>query len=120
GAAPALVGWAAVTGRVGWAAVVLFAVVFVWTPPHFWALSLRYRTDYQEAGVPMLPVVAGETKTVRQILVYSMVLVAASLLLIPVGHAGLLYAVAAVLLGAWFVVGALRLRSHPTTPRAVA
>src|SRR5256885_12178512 len=61
-AAPALVGWGAVTGRVGWPAVMLFAIVFVWTPPHFWALSLRYRTDYEEAGVPMLPVVAGGGK----------------------------------------------------------
>jgi len=120
GAAPALVGWAAATGRVGWPAVVLFAIVFVWTPPHFWALSLRYRADYEEAGVPMLPVVAGEAVTVRQILVYSVVLVATSLLLIPIGHVGLLYAVAAVILGAWFVLGALRLRSQPTTPRAVA
>jgi protoheme IX farnesyltransferase len=120
GAAPALVGWAAVTGRVGWPAVVLFAIVFVWTPPHFWALSLRYRTDYEEAGVPMLPVVAGEAETIRQILIYSVGLVATSLLLIPVGHLGPLYVLAASLLGGWFVVEALRLRSRPSMPRAVA
>jgi protoheme IX farnesyltransferase len=120
GAAPALVGWAAVTGRVGWPAVVLFAVVFVWTPPHFWALSLRYRSDYAEAGVPMLPVVAGEAETIRQILLYSAVLVATSLVLIPVGHMGVFYLVAATLLGAWFLLGAFRLRTRPTIPRAVA
>jgi protoheme IX farnesyltransferase len=120
GAAPALVGWAAVTGRVGWPAVVLFAIVFVWTPPHFWALSLRYRRDYQEAGVPMLPVVAGPERTKRQILLYSVVLVATSLVLVPVAHAGILYLVAAIALGGLFVVRALHLRRTGTAASAMA
>jgi protoheme IX farnesyltransferase len=120
GAVPALVGWAAVTGRVEWPAVVLFAIVFVWTPPHFWALSLRYQGDYAAAGIPMLPVVAGREATVRQILWYSIALVATSLVLIPVGHVGWLYAVAAVGLGAEFVRRAVLLRSNATTAMAMS
>ena len=111
GAAPALVGWAAVTGRVGWPAVVLFAIVFLWTPPHFWALSLRYQRDYRAAGVPMLPVVVGPAATVRSIVRYSFVLVPVSLLLWPVGHTGFVYPAVAAALGAWFILRALRLRS---------
>jgi len=120
GAAPALVGWAAVTGRVGWPAAVLFAIVFVWTPPHFWALSLRYRSDYEAAGVPMLPVVAGEDETTRQVLLYSMALVAVSLLLVPVAHMGLVYLVAAAVLGGRFLAAALTLRRRRTLPAAIA
>jgi len=120
GAVPALVGWAAVTGRVGWPAVVLFAIVFVWTPPHFWALALRYQGDYAAAGIPMLPVVAGREATVRQILWYSIALVATSLVLIPVGHVGWFYAVAAIGLGAEFVRRAVRLRSNATTALAMS
>ncbi len=120
GAAPALVGWAAVTGRVGWPAVVLFAIVFVWTPPHFWALSLRYRNDYALARVPMLPVVAGREVTTRQILVYSVVLVAVSLLLWPVARTGLLYPAAALALGGMFVARAARLRAKGTTAAAMS
>ncbi|MFM7718793.1 MAG: heme o synthase [Actinomycetota bacterium] len=103
GAIPALVGWAAVTGGVGLPAVVLFAIVFMWTPPHFWALAMRYEGDYAAAGVPMLPVVRGGAATRRQILVYSLLLVATSLLLWPVADTGLLYVVPAVGLGAAFV-----------------
>ena len=120
GAAPALVGWAAVTGRVGWPAVVLFAIVFVWTPPHFWALSLRYRNDYALARVPMLPVVAGREVTTRQILVYSVVLVAVSILLWPVARTGLLYPAAALALGGMFVARAARLREKGTTAAAMS
>jgi len=120
GAVPALVGWTAVTGRIGWSAVVLFLIVFVWTPPHFWALSLRYRRDYAAAGVPMLPVVAGEDETRRQILWYSIGLVAISLALVPVAHMGFLYLVAAMVLGARFVSGALKLRRRPTLAAAMA
>jgi protoheme IX farnesyltransferase len=120
GAAPALVGWAAVTGRVGWGAVVLFAIVFVWTPPHFWALSLRYRSDYALAGVPMLPVVAGRDATTRQILVYSVVLAAVSLVLWPVTNSGVLYPVAAVVLGGVFVAKAVQLRARGTTAAAMS
>jgi protoheme IX farnesyltransferase len=107
GAVPALVGWAAVTGTVGLPAWILFAIVFVWTPPHFWALALRYRGDYAAAGVPMLPVVRGPEETRRQILRYSLVLFVTSLALVPVGHMGPTYAAAAVVLGGWFVRRAL-------------
>jgi hypothetical protein len=109
GAVPALVGWAAVTGTVGPAAWVLFAIVFVWTPPHFWALAMRYSGDYRAAGIPMLPVVRGPQETRKQILLYSLVLFGTSLLLVPVASMGLVYVVAAVVLGGWFVWRALRL-----------
>jgi protoheme IX farnesyltransferase len=108
GAVPALVGWAAVTGTLAWPAVVLFAIVFVWTPPHFWALAMRFSGDYAAAGVPMLPVVRGESETKRQILLYSLVLFAMTLLLVPVGHMGPVYTAAAVLLGGSFVYRALQ------------
>jgi protoheme IX farnesyltransferase len=117
GAAPAVVGWAAVTGRVGWPAVVLFMVVFLWTPPHFWALSLRYQRDYRAAGVPMLPVVAGVDTTTRSILVYSIVLVAGTFVLWPVALMGPIYVVTAAALGVVFVARAWHLRATPT-PRA--
>jgi heme o synthase len=114
GAVPALVGWAAVTGTVGLPAWILFAIVFVWTPPHFWALALRYSGDYAAAGIPMLPVVRGAGETRRQILLYSLVLFGISLLLVPFGDMGAVYAAAAVVLGGWFVMRALRLwRSSP-------
>jgi protoheme IX farnesyltransferase len=119
GAAPALVGWAAVTGRVAWPAVVLFLIIFLWTPPHFWALSLRYRRDYQAAGVPMLPVVAGVEATTRSILLYSVVLVAGTLVLWPVAHTGLLYPVAAVILGALFLGRAWHLRAARSVAAAM-
>lgn len=119
GAAPVLVGWAAVTGTVGWPAAVLFVVVFLWTPPHFWALSLRYQRDYAAAGVPMLPVVAGIEETTRQIFVYSVGLAAATLALWPVAPTGLVYPAAAAILGAWFVAGAWRLHRSPTASAAM-
>jgi heme o synthase len=120
GAAPTLVGWAAVTGRVGWPAVVLFGIVFLWTPPHFWALSLRYRSDYALAGIPMLPVVAGRDATTRLILRYSVILALASLVLWPVAPTGLLYPLAAAALGAVFVAKALHLRRKGTTAAAMS
>jgi protoheme IX farnesyltransferase len=120
GAAPALVGWAAVTGRVGWPAVVLFAIVFLWTPPHFWALSLRYQRDYRAAGVPMLPVVVGLEGTTRSIVRYSFVLVAVTLVLWPVARTGLIYPVLAALLGALFILRARRLRSAGTIAVAMS
>ena len=106
GCFPVLIGWSAVTGGVGWPAVVLFAVVFFWTPPHFWALAMRFRDDYAAAGVPMLPVVAEARVVARKIVGYSYAMVAASLLLVPVGRAGWLYLAAAVGLGVWFLVAA--------------
>ena len=109
GCMPVLIGWSAVTGEVGLAAWVLFAIVFAWTPPHFWALALKYRDDYEAAGVPMLPVVAGVAETAHQILLYSVLLVAITLIFGPIGGMGVLYLVAAVGLGAWFLVLAVRL-----------
>jgi heme o synthase len=120
GAAPAIVGWAAVTGKVEWPAVVLFAIVFVWTPPHFWALSLRYHGDYAMARVPMLPVVAGREVTTRQILAYSVVLVVVSLVLWPVAGTGLIYPIAALSLGGMFVAKAAHLRARGTTAAAMS
>ena len=103
GCVPVLVAWAAVTGTVQVPALVLFAIVFYWTPPHFWALALRYRGDYAAASVPMLPVVRGEAETARQIVIYTILLVVVSLLLFPAARMGLIYLVAAVVLGAGFV-----------------
>jgi heme o synthase len=99
-------------------ALVLFAVVFYWTPPHFWALALRYRGDYAAANVPMLPVVRGQVETARQILVYSVVLVAVSLTLLPAAGMGVIYLVAAAVLGVLFLRHALRLRRDAEDGRA--
>jgi protoheme IX farnesyltransferase len=111
GAFPPLVGWAAVTGEVSIAALVLFAIVFVWTPPHFWALSIKYRDDYARARVPMLPVVATLQETTKQIFWYTVVLVPVSLLLPLTGVVGLIYVAVAVALGAGFVRQAWLLRA---------
>ncbi|CAN5812184.1 heme o synthase [soil metagenome] len=113
GAAPALIGWAAVTGDVGRPAWVLFAIIFYWTPPHFWALAIRYSDDYKAAGVPMLPVVRGVPETTRQIVLYSVVLLAVSLLMYPVAQLGLLYLATATIMGLAFVCYAFRLRRNP-------
>ena len=120
GAVPALVGWAAVTGTVAAPAWILFAIVFVWTPPHFWALAMRYRADYAAAGVPMLPVVRGEDETRRQIFLYSLVLFATTLLLVPIGDMGPVYLSVAIVLGGVFVWRALRLWRDPAPARAWA
>ncbi len=117
GAVPVLVGWAAVTGRIGLPSVIMFAMVFLWTPPHFWALAMKYEGDYAAAGIPMLPVVAGRDATTLQILIYAIVLVVTSLVLYPVGHMGLIYLVGVAALGAVFIATAARLRRAPT-PRA--
>jgi protoheme IX farnesyltransferase len=118
GCVPVLVAWAAVTGTVGVPALVLFAIVFYWTPPHFWALALRYKGDYQTARIPMMPVVRGEAETARQIVIYSMLLVAVSLLLFPAAGMGLIYLVAALVLGGAFVWYALRLWRDVSNGRA--
>jgi protoheme IX farnesyltransferase len=119
GAVPALVGWAAVTGTVSWPAVVLFAIVFVWTPPHFWALSLRFEGDYAAAGVPMLPVVRGWDRTLRDIALYAVLLGATTLVLVPVANMGIVYTASAVVLGSVFVLRALQLRRRPTPVAAM-
>ncbi len=114
GAIPTLVGWAAVTGTLSWAAWLLFAIVFLWTPPHFWALALMIRDDYAKVGVPMLPVVAGDTATVRQIWLYTLVTVAATLLLVyPLQVSGVVYAAIALLLGGLFIHKTWRLLQNP-------
>jgi protoheme IX farnesyltransferase len=109
GCFPALIGWTAVTGELSWVPVVLFAVVFFWTPPHTWALALRYREDYANVDVPMLPVVAPAREVGRQVVIYSWVMVATSLLLWPVAGTGVVYPVAAVVLGAGFLLEAHRM-----------
>jgi protoheme IX farnesyltransferase len=109
GAVPPLVGWAAVTGSLSWTAVYLFAIVFYWTPPHFWALSLLMKDDYAKAGVPMMPVVRGERETRRQILLYSCLLYAITQLPFCAGGFDAIYAVASIVLGAVFIGGAVRL-----------
>jgi len=103
GALPPVIGWAAVTGSVDLLPVLLFAIVFAWTPPHFWALALYRADDYARAGVPMLPVVAGREATRRRIMIYSLVLVALAMSPAALGESGLVYALAAALLGAWFL-----------------
>jgi heme o synthase len=118
GSVPVLVAWASVTGTVGVPALVLAAIVFYWTPPHFWALALRYKGDYATARVPMMPVVRGEAETARQITLYSLLLVAVSLLLFPAGQMGLIYLVTAVVLGVAFVWYAVRIQRHAADGRA--
>ena len=106
GCFPTLIGWTAVTDRLAWAPIVLFAVVFFWTPPHTWALAMRYREDYARVDVPMLPVVKDAEGVARQIVAYAWVMVATSLVLWPVAHTSVLYPVVAVVLGAGFLVEA--------------
>jgi protoheme IX farnesyltransferase len=119
GAVPVLVGWAAVTNEVAAPAWVLFAIIFFWTPPHFWALALRYHDDYAAAGIPMLPVVRGRAVATRQILLYAAVVVAVTLVLVPVAETGPLYAAVACVLGAGLLYGADRLRRDPSSGRAI-
>jgi heme o synthase len=119
GAVPVLVGWAAVTGTLDAPAWVLFAIVFCWTPPHFWALSLQYRDDYAAAGIPMLPVARGVASAARQILAYTLVVVAVTLLLFRFEAMGVVYLVAAVGLGAAFMWQAFGLKRDATRKRAM-
>jgi protoheme IX farnesyltransferase len=115
GAIPPLVGWAAVTGDLSWAAWVLFAIVFVWTPPHFWALAIMIRDEYKEVGVPMLPVIKGDEETARQIWLYSLLMVPVTLLLVyPLHASGAVYAVAATCLGVIFLRKAWDLLQQPS------
>jgi heme o synthase len=118
GCMPVVIGWAAVTGSVGWPALVMFGVIFFWTPPHFWALAMRYRDDYAAAGVPMLPVVATPVQVSRRIVAYSWVMALWSLLLVPV--TSWVYAVVAALAGAWFVAMAHRLHAGVAAGRDVS
>jgi len=112
GCMPVLIGWSAVTGSLAWPAVVLFGVIFFWTPPHYWPLSLRFADDYAAAGVPMLPVVAPARVVAGRIVAYTWAMVACSLALVPVAHMTAVYAVAALALGAAFLVEAYALRAR--------
>jgi protoheme IX farnesyltransferase len=116
GAVPALIGWAAVTGDLALAAWVMFAIIFFWTPPHFWALSIKYREDYRAAGVPMFPVVAGTEATFAQIQWYSLVTVGVSLTLVPTAGLGWIYAAVAVMAGVPMAVLPLRMRLGRLSP----
>ena len=120
GALPPVIGWAAATGEVGLEPLILFLIIFLWTPPHFWALSLNRSDDYARAGVPMLPVVAGRATTTRQILAYSALLAPISMLPWALGFAGTIYGVVAALGGATFMVLALRLQRARDTDRRPA
>ncbi|MBW4620111.1 MAG: heme o synthase [Cyanosarcina radialis HA8281-LM2] len=115
GAIPALVGWAAVRGDLGWIPWLLFAIVFLWTPPHFWALALMIRDDYAKVGIPMLPVVKGEVVTTKQIWIYTLILVPVTLLLVyPLGSLGIIYSIVAIALGAIFIQKAWQLKQAPS------
>jgi protoheme IX farnesyltransferase len=119
GAVPVLVGWAAVTGSLAAPAWLMFAIIFCWTPPHFWALSIRYRDDYSAAGIPMLPVVKGIPAAARQIVAYSFVVTAVSLALLPVSSLSWGYGIAAAVLGLLFIVRAIQLQRDPTPERSI-
>ncbi len=114
GAVPPLVGWAAVSGHLTLPALLLFLIVFVWTPPHFWALALLIKRDYAAAGVPMLPVVRGDAETTRQIVRYTVLMIAVTLLPVATGTAGWAYGVSALALGGWFLWLAVKLRIRRT------
>jgi heme o synthase len=118
GAFPPVIGWVCVTDTLSVYPILLFAIIFFWTPPHFWALSLFVKSDYAKAGIPMLPVVAGEAVTRQHIWLYSWILLATTLLPYVLGYAGLLYGVGALLLGVVFLVSAARVRfgNHPKAP----
>ena len=114
GAFPPLIGWVAVTGTIAPLPVLLFLLIFLWTPPHFWALALFVRSDYAAAGIPMMPVVAGETSTRRQILVYALIMAAAAIAPWPLGYTGALYGWAAVILSAVFVLLSIQVGTRRT------
>ena len=116
GAFPPLIGWVAATGHITWMPVILFAIIFFWTPPHFWALALFVKTDYAKVGIPMMPVVAGETSTRRQILAYAVLLLPLSALPWFIGGAGAVYGIAALALSALFLLLSLRVGLRQTAP----
>ena len=118
GAVPVLIGWAAVTDTLDWAPIILFSVIFFWTPPHFWALAINYRDDYEAAEIPMLPVVTGLEETSKQIVFYSVVLIAFSISFFFVAEMGIYYLVASLALGVLFLFFALKIRFDPTEKNA--
>jgi len=118
GAVPVLIGWSAVTNSLTWTPVLLFLVIFIWTPPHFWALAVRYRDDYAAANVPMMPVVTSLRHTTLEMLVYSVVMWALTVLIGPTAHLGWIYALSSTILGGLFTFYALRLYRHAREDRA--
>ena len=118
GAVPVLIGLSAVQNNVTWTPVLLFAVIFIWTPPHFWALAVRYRDDYEAANVPMMPVVASLRRTTLEILVYSVIMWGTTILIGPIAHLGWIYAVSATVLGGLFTLMAFRLFQHAREDKA--
>ncbi len=119
GAVPVLIGWSSVTNSLGWAPIVLFAVIFYWTPPHFWALAIRYKDDYAAADVPMLPVVSDYRTTCIRIILYTLILWALTLVFAPVANMGITYLIAALGLGGVFTFQTVRLLGDPTPARAM-
>ena len=119
GAVPVLVGWAAVTESLAWTPWLLFLLIFLWTPPHFWALAIRHEDDYRAAGVPMLPVVETRARVVRSMVLYTVALVVCSLAVVPVAGTGMVYAVAAAVLGAAFLVGTIALGRNDSSAAAM-
>jgi heme o synthase len=115
GSFPPLVGWAAVTGSLSLGAFLIAAIVFYWTPPHFWSLAMLKANDYRRAGIPMLPVTHGEHETRRRIVLYSFLLLAVTLLMVPAGVVGWIYGVTAAVLGAWFIIMAIRMFREDTS-----
>lgn len=116
GCMPVLIGWSAVTGGVSWTPLVLFGVIFFWTPPHYWPLSMKFRKDYAAAGVPMLPVVAKDAKVAREMIAYTLAMIACTLLLVPVAGMTWVYAVVATVLGAWFLWSCVTLLRRANDP----
>jgi protoheme IX farnesyltransferase len=119
GAVPVLVGWAAVQNSLSWEPFILFIAIFLWTPPHFWALAIRHADEYKAAGVPMMPSVATMKQTVRQMFVYTVLLTATTLILGPVANLGLIYMISAVILGLGFIGSTVDLSRNPTASRAM-
>lgn len=120
GCFPVLIGWAAVTNSLSWAPIILFGVVFLWTPPHYWPLSMKYREDYKSVGVPMLGVVRGRAQVGLQVILYTWATVACSLLLIPAAQMGVVYTVTAIAVGIWFIYETHRLYNLAIRHEAVS
>jgi protoheme IX farnesyltransferase len=116
GCMPVLIGWSAVTGGLSWAAVILFGIIFFWTPPHYWPLSMKFRRDYAAARVPMLPVVAADRRVTGEMLAYTVAMVACSLALVPVAAMGWTYTASAAVLGGWFAALCLQLHRRSRRP----
>lgn len=119
GCMPVFIGWAAVTGTLSWAAVALFGVIFFWTPPHYWPLAMKFRRDYAAAGVPMLPVVAGDRRVAVESIIYAVAMVASSLALIPLAGMSWFYTVVSIGAGAWFIWACVALYRRAVAPKVV-